>query len=194
MDIDEQLINQNTESQEAEKAGEFRATTRGGVSENNENGSSLRELVQQKKVQEAKDNKDKDGNGLLSQAMSPVLKSTDEALKFAWENLIDSFGLTLLWIDIHYFLNKVFGPTMFRELGEEWIPDSVKKSVGDSKQAAGLLKIVEQAGCGCLNLGCLFLILAIVSLIAMIVSGISNPMEVIKALFGSLWNWFTGGK
>ena len=37
------------------------------------------------------------------QDMQPnsVNKVTSELLKAAWENLIDSFGFTLIWIDIH---------------------------------------------------------------------------------------------
>ncbi len=62
--------------------------------------------------------------------------------------------------------------------------DKAKKSVG----------LVETMGCCCLNLGCFFLILAILSLIAMIIGAVSNPMEVLKALLGSLWGAVTGIK
>lgn len=179
MDIDEQLLSQN----ESEKAGEFRAATRGEMQEGGENEqASLRERVQQKRAQESKEKNQDDLASNLTPA-SGILKGTDEMLKFAWENLIDSFGLTLIWIDIHVFLNKVFGPKVFRDVGEEWLPDSVKKIAGSNKSAAGLLKIVEGSGIGCLNLGCLFLIIFIATLISIIASILNGDLSLIWALF-----------
>lgn len=190
--IDEQLISRSTVSLEAEKAGQFRAAIRGESSNNPDDKSSFREQVQAvRKIKDiAKEKKDQ----LLS-SPNPVNSATDAALKFAWENLLTSWGLTLLYIDAHAFLNKVFGPLVFRDLGQEWVPAGIRK-VGDqkSKQVSGMLSIAEKAGCGCLNLGCLIIVISIFSLIAMIVSGISNPLELIKVSFDSLWNWFVGSK
>ncbi len=56
-------------------------------------------------------------------ALAPGKKAVSELLKAAWENLIDSFGLTLLWIDAHVFLSMIFGNKLFCDLGEEWIPE-----------------------------------------------------------------------
>lgn len=182
MDIDEQLINQNTESLEAEKAGEFRAATRGGMQERGENEqASFRERIQQKKGLNITNEKRAEELILRD---SPFRQMTDGFLKGAWENLITSWGLTLLYIDAHVFLSKVFGPSAFRELGEEWIPASIKKlGDGKTKQAASLLRIVEGAGCGCLNLGCLFLILFIATLISIIGSILSGDLSFIWELF-----------
>ena len=187
MDIDEQLINQNTESLEAQKAGEFRKEKRGGELEN---ASSIREAVQQKKNQLAKQKKGDDPTIATGNSISPILKATDESLKGAWENLITSWGLTLIWIDIHAFLNKVFGPSVFRELGDEWVPDSIKKLGGEkTKTEAALLRVVEGAGCGCLNLGCLFFIIALISLIAMITKFVSaGTIEQVKLMVGWAWD------
>lgn len=179
MNIDEQLLSQN----ESEKAGEFRAARRGEMQNRDENEqASLRERVQQKKVQESKEKNQDDLVSNLTPT-SGILKGTDEMLKFAWENLIISFGLTLIWIDIHVFLNKVFGPKVFRDVGEEWLPDSLKRIAGTNKSAAGLLKIVEGSGIGCLNLGCLFIVIFIASLISIIASIISGDLSLIWDLF-----------
>ena len=189
MDIDEQLINQNTESSDAENAGEFRAAKRGEIQERGEDErASLRERIQQKRAEETRKFKEEQEDGSVSGApISPILKSTDEALKFAWENLITSFGLTLIWIDIHVFLNKVFGPSVFRAPGEEWIPDNIKKIAGKSKSASSLLRIVEGSGIGCLNLGCLFLIIFLFTLISIIASALSGDLSLLYELFkGSL--------
>lgn len=51
---------------------------------------------------------------------APIQQGTSKLLQAAWENLIPSWGLTLLWIDIHVFLNMLF-PKMFCDLGKEWL-------------------------------------------------------------------------
>ena len=190
MDIDEQLINQN-------KAGELREEKRGGTLETEETTStSIREAVQKAKNQTDEKKKTEDSKALVGTPKpNPMLEATNASLKGAWENLLPSWGLTLIWIDIHFLLNKILGPSSFCELGEEWAPDAIKKLGGEKvKQESAMLRILESAGCGCLNLGCLFLIIAAMSLIAMIVSGIENPLKLIQAIFGSLWSYFTGGK
>ena len=198
MGIDDQLMNRNTDANqseeegadEAEKAGEFRAGKRGVTPENTgQEAASIREGVRQSKQAGPKRL-----TGKTAQRKSlenPFLKMTDGLLKSAWENLIPSWGLTLLWIDVHVFLNKVLGPSAFRDLGEEWIPASIKKLGNEkTKEAAALAAIVEKAGCGCLNLGCLFLVIASLSLVALIVKVFTgNPLESISLILDVLWGW-----
>lgn len=186
MDIDEQLISKNTQSQEAELAGEFRASKRGEMQERGEDErASLRERIQQKRIQETKKFKEEYQGSSPSVPLNPIRKSTDKMLAFAWENLITSFGLTLIWIDVHVFLNKVFGPKVFCDPGEEWLPDNIKKLAGKSKSASSLLRIVEGAGIGCLNLGCLFIILFLLTLLSIIASILTGDVKLI-------WDLFTG--
>lgn len=45
---------------------------------------------------------------------------TDWALRMSWYNIIDSFGLTLIWINCHIFLRFVWGSKYFSKLGHEW--------------------------------------------------------------------------
>ena len=183
MDIDEQLINQNTDNTEADKAGKLREAKRGGPAEESETGTSLREQVQLQRGREAE--KETTATNQLSGKTNPLLELTDRLLKGSWENLIASWGLTLIWIDIHAFLNKVFGPSVFRDLGDEWIPNQIKKSPVVSKAASSSIKIAEKAGVGCLNLGCLFLIILVLSIITIIYSVIENPLG---SLYGILKN------
>lgn len=196
MDIDEQLLNQNTEFQEAERAGEFRASKRGAASEEGDQNLSLRESLQQKRLEESTQKKDQDKTGEISgSSINPILKATDELLKFSWKNLISSFGLTLIWINIHVFLNQVLGPKVFRDVGEEWLPDSIKKVAGKSKQAAALLKTVEGAGIGCLDLGCLAILLLIFAIISIIASALSGDLTILlnllKAGLESIFDLFS---
>lgn len=62
-------------------------------------------------------------------------------------------------------------------------------AVGAVKKGAN---IFESMGCCCLNLGCFFLILLILSLIAMLVQAVSNPLDALGALLSSIWNSFAG--
>lgn len=187
MDIDEQLISQNTQSQEAELAGEFRASKRGEMQERGEDErASLRERIQQKRVQETKNFKEKyegDGKTQLTNKVNPVREFTDGLLKAAWENLVTSWGLTLIYIDAHAFLNKVFGPKVFRELGEEWIPASYRRLEREAKQSMEMTKLVEKAGCCALNLGCLFIILFLLTMLSIIASILTGDVKLIWDLF-----------
>ena len=195
MDIDEQLINQKTENTEekteAEKAGEFREEQRGNIPGGaGDQAAGIREAVRRDKISGPKQI-----TGQVQEQKSSensFLTMTDGLLKGAWTNLLPSWGLTLLWIDIHVFLNKVLGPWAFRDLGEEWIPASIKKLGQEkSKEAASMLRLSESAGCGCLNLGCLFIVIAILSVISLIVSVFTdNPLTTISNIFESLWNVF----
>lgn len=45
---------------------------------------------------------------------------TDWALRMSWYNIIDTFGLTLIWINCHIFLRFVWGSKYFSKLGHEW--------------------------------------------------------------------------
>lgn len=60
---------------------------------------------------------------VVAAALAPAKKGLNTLLQSAWKSLISSFGLTLLWIDAHFFFNLVFGDQLFCNLGEEWIPD-----------------------------------------------------------------------
>ncbi len=189
MDIDEQLLGQN----ESEKAGQFRAAKRLlGPEDSVREGASFREQLKAKKFST---NTETGVKGLISQA-NPFRKMTDGWLKGAWQNLIPSWGLTLLYIDAHAFLNKVFGPKYFRELGGEWVPVGVKKLEGAGlDKAASMAKVIEPIGCACLNLAVLFLILLIITIITIIASIITGDLALIWDLFkealGELKNLFS---
>ncbi len=58
-------------------------------------------------------------------------------------------------------------------------------------RCAGILECCFFGGC---DLGCLFIILFVASIIAMIAGVISNPLEALKALIGSIWGAITGTK
>lgn len=102
----------------ADRAGALRMAKKGaGVSESQ--GDLRADRMAEKRKQSLKEK----ANKALTKALSPVKKALSGLLKASWENLIDSFGATLLWIDAHVFMSMIFGNKIFCDLGEEWIPD-----------------------------------------------------------------------
>jgi len=56
-------------------------------------------------------------------ASNPAKRGTAWLLKASWLNIIDSFGLTFIYINIHAFALMIpFLKPLFCELGEEWVP------------------------------------------------------------------------
>ena len=135
--------------------------------------------------QAEKDKEEKKKNDIKPNALN---KATGGLLKAAWENLVESWGFTLIWIDIHVFGNLVFGNKVFCKLGSEWIPDTVKQA--QFKEGEKLGKVAgtfEGAGVACLNLGCLFTVLAFLMMIGVILEVVSNPISGLYHIFGYIW-------
>ena len=109
---------------------------------------------------------------------------TSNLLKSAWQNIIPTWGLSVLWIDIHIFLSQVLGKDLFCSLGSEWFPKGTPRNLDGAKRSLGM---VEGMGVGCLNIGCLLLILGFLTVIGMIITGMNNPLLVIKEIFKGLW-------
>ncbi|KKS34554.1 MAG: hypothetical protein UU95_C0011G0012 [Parcubacteria group bacterium GW2011_GWC2_42_12] len=107
---------------------------------------------------------------LAKKTLAPAKQGLSYLLKAAWLNLIDSFGLTLIWINIHVFLRWSVSDKLFCALGEEWLPKQVTAAGGDAAKTAGkgfgLLEIVVLL---ILDLIILFVIIAVLALIVMIV-------------------------
>ena len=118
-----------------------------------------------------------------------VNSMTSGLLKAAWENLVTSWGLTLIWIDIHVFSSLVFGNKLFCKLGMEWVPDALKQT--QFKEAEKLGKVVgtaEGLGVGCLNIGCLMIVLAAWIIIAMIFNILQHPIDALLTMPAVTWN------
>jgi len=205
MNIDEQLLNDQNRSNDATgsapaRAGALNEARRNG-GENDSNGNqdnnqdnppqTLREAAQADKAKKKKGLKGK----VKAVAARAINNATNKLLQAAWKSLIESFGLTLIWINIHVFLGYVFGNEYFCKLGNEWVwvdvdPEKAKKR----HSQRNMLRIAEPMGLACCDLGCLFIIIAAASLVAMLLGVISNPLEAIKNMLGGLWHALSGGK
>jgi len=133
-----------------------------------------------------KDKEEKKKNDIKPNALN---KATGGLLKAAWENLVESWGFTLIWIDIHVFGNLVFGNKVFCKLGSEWIPDTVKQA--QFKEAEKLGKVAgtfEGAGAACVNLGCLMVVLGVLVALGMLLDVLSNPITGFSHIAGYVWD------
>lgn len=92
-------------------------------------------------------------NGLGEQAAeaitAPIQQGTSKLLQQYWFNLIDSWGATLILINLHWFLNITLGDKFFCDLGSEWIPKVGKG--GAAEQATESILGMPTAGLGLLE-------------------------------------------
>ncbi len=110
----------------------------------------------------------------------PARMGTNYALRWAWLTLIPSFGLSLLYINLHVFLKMVFGEKLFCKLGNEWIPKQVQAVGGEAGRAGGkTIGIVEVMGLLVLDLAAFLFIIAAIAILVLII-------DLITGIFG----WF----
>lgn len=178
MGVDEQLLDLNNEAEE--KAGDLQAAKREsplGATPKESGDLSFSEQVQLSRQEESQAVKEKEDK---PSGISPVRIVTDNLLKGAWTNLITSWGLTLLYIDLHFFLNKVVGEKFFGPLGEEWVPPKIKRAAGAQvDKVGGLIKISETMGCALLNLLALAIVIGLLALASLIAAVIADPLKAI---------------
>ena len=144
------------------------------TNEQQEAGQSLREQVLAAKQEEAKKKAAKEKTAEQTGAQAGAEGAgkkfgTSMLLKMSWLNLIDTFGLTLIYINIHVFLRWVLGEKFSCKLGEEWAPSNLKTVAGGAEQAAGKMAgTTEVMLLICLDIFLVILILIIVGFFAVV--------------------------
>ncbi|QQG52227.1 MAG: hypothetical protein HY931_02685 [Candidatus Falkowbacteria bacterium] len=200
--FDSRLMGKDGDSDSAAKAGALNEAKRNG--DNPENGQAsepqtLREAVIAEKRKQAAEEA-KAGGGLKQKAAAPMRKGTSKLLQSAWEYLIPSWGLTLIWINIHVFLSLVIGRDVFCRLGDEWL-DAMPGGGGAAQKAA--LGEASQKISGCANMGesmvlvgldllLLIVIIAIVAVIALLVKFVEDPVGFYASEFKLIWGVIKG--
>ena len=142
----------------------------------------------------AMDLKQKAKDKLKEKVTAPARAATSKLLQQAWINLIDSFGLTLIYINIHVFLRMVFGEKLFCKLGDEWIPKQIAGAGGEAGKMAGKsIGLVEVMGLLLLDLIVFF---AVIGIIALLVWLSDNIVFKILYYIGSkaygVWEFVSG--
>ena len=108
--------------------------------------------------------REKDSRGMIGEkmesALNPAKMGTSSLLKWAWGVLIPSFGLSLIYINMHVFLRWIFGDKLFCKLGEEWVPKQVGSVLGEEGKMTGIgIGLIEVMGLVFLDLAVLIIIL-----------------------------------
>ncbi len=114
-------------------------------------------------------------------------QATAGLLKAAWLNLIDSFGLTLIYINLHIFGRSVFGERIFCELGQEWIPTHLRSSLESPAVKAKIKRfaLIEKTILIFLDLLVLFCLLGITVIIVILVD--LSLWDKTKIIIGASW-------
>lgn len=99
---------------------------------------------------------------------------TGRALQMAWYGLIPSYGLTLLYLNFHYFANHFAHRKGFTPLGSEW---KIWRMVLGWPSFG--LKYAEFLALFFLDVLAIMIILAIATVLAMVAYAITHPCEFI---------------
>ena len=144
---------------------------------------SLRQKLAQ--ARQAMDLKEKAKKAIESKITLPASQATKNVLRWAWLSLIPSWGLSLIYINLHVFLRWVLGEKLFCKLGEEWIPKEIQAVGGDvGKTGAKAIGIIEVIGLLIIDLLLFFVIIGLLDLLSLIVSFMADPL---KAIFNLGW-------
>ena len=181
MGIDDNLLNKRSSDTPSDgKSEENEAASRVSSSSNDSSADDKAAEFAQNQV-EARQQKAAADNQVQKQEQkkatdakpNPVNSCSGSCLKKAWLNLIPSWGLTLIWINIHVFLQTVLGEKMFCKLGMEWVPEELKKAqFEEAKKMGKVAGTFEGAGLACLDLGCLLIIIGVAALIYTLVDNL----------------------
>lgn len=201
MNPDELLLAPQTDRPSAaEQAGALRSGRRakqdGGPGGSDGGAQTLRQAVQAARSQQG-GGAGQAGGALAAAGPSSIRRSTSKLLQQSWLNLIDSFGLTLIWINIHVFLKTVLGEKLFCKLGEEWLPEGTAgaiDSVGGEKlkKAKSMVGLVEVMGLLLLDFLVILILFAAFVIIRIIIGVMTYEWEVYKKIFLIVWDMFVG--
>jgi len=188
--INEALLNRKTldgskKSEEAAatqmRAQTARARVGGAGNESEEKGGgTLRQMINQ-----ARQASKSPGTGMpgatAGAGSNPASTATAKFLKQSWLNLIDSFGGTLIYINIHVLGNRILGKKLFCDLGEEWLPYKIPS-----------VSLLEKIVLIFLDLVVLLALLGILAIIVTIISFMSKNIlqqvgDVFKAITTLGW-------
>lgn len=156
---------------------------------------SLSSLYRQAREQSKNLKKNGLGDQATELAAAPIQQATSKMLQQAWLNLIDSWGATLVWINVHWILNMVMGDKFFCDLGKEWLPKAGKGGNEGSGQAMESILGLPLSGLGYVEkmsviildllVGALILI-ALVPII-LVIKVVEDPKSIIYTGLDLFW-------
>jgi hypothetical protein len=148
-----------------------------------ESGSNFRQMKAMAKNLSVQNLKNK----AKEKVTAPIKMGTNRALQYAWGVLIPSWGLSIIYINMHVFLRFVF-PDLFCKLGEEWVPKTMAGESTAKNVAGTAFGIVEIIGLLIIDVLIFFIILSVLGVIVMIVDFMRQGFwEQIKSLMHFIW-------
>lgn len=112
--------------------------------------------------------------GAAAAAAAAASKVTAVVLRAAWQFLIASYGLTLLYVNYHFLARYLGGSRKFCEFGAEWSP----RTIMTGKPSFGL-KYAEFLALFFLDALAIMIILAIATVLGMVAYAIAHPCEFV---------------
>ena len=79
-------------------------------------------------------------------ATMPARRATSWLLRLAWLNAWATFGLTLIYVDLHILGGLVMGKKFFVNIGEEWTPEYVRKGSGELGKTSSMMLGIAEGG------------------------------------------------
>lgn len=121
------------------------------------------------------------------QALSSVTSQPSAAaLKWAWGLLIPSFGLSLIWINVHCFFYIVLGEKIVCKLGDEWrVP-----GVGFLNKQNTMANTIEPMVVAFLDFVFFVSGITMVTLIVIMADFYTNPLSYLRVIFEAVYNYF----
>lgn len=116
-----------------------------------------------------------------------IQAGTSSLLRMCWINLIPSWGLTIIYINMHVFLRWVV-PDAFCKLGGEWRIKNVA-SHGAKNVGGSMFGIVEIIGLLLIDIILGFLFFMTVSMLVIVADIYANPLSNADLIWSFAWDW-----
>ena len=113
----------------------------------------------------------------------PLRMYINSALRQSWIWLVASWGLTLIYINIHAYMSMIM-PSLFCKLGDEWIPAPVKQASGFQGSKWGrVLEVMTLLFLDLVAIAIVFIVLGFIAVIGYIAT---NSLDAVIKVFGEL--------
>jgi hypothetical protein len=113
---------------------------------------------------------------------TPARMYTNSLLRWSWIVLIPSWGLSLIYINIHAFMRMIM-PSLFCELGEEWAPVPIKKAGAKGSLVA---RIIEKMVFILAEIIALLVVFGAFLVVSLLAYAATEPLDALMEAGGAL--------
>lgn len=193
MSIDEQLMrasatatdNERLNSDSAERSGSLREQRRSA--DNFDEPQDFRQYTSLARRRSEKSNKLKLAASSFKKSIS---SGTSKLLVAAWRSIIYTFGISFFYVYGHLLLKNLFGDDLFAPLGSEWADrPGITKETRD--KIGSKIKLYETLGVIAISVILFILVIFSLTIPALIIEVVKNPLRLGVALLDSFWSWLS---